>query len=52
MSIHEAAANLKFKAAIFTCSYKTAWNNFVESDTLEAYSFDEVMDYIRKELKR
>ncbi len=52
MSIYKAAAELKFRAAIFTCSYKTAWNNFIDADILEAYSFDEVMDYIRKELKR
>lgn len=52
MSIHEAAGKLKFKAAIFNCSYKTAWKNFVDPEVLMAYSFDEVMDYIRKELKR
>jgi hypothetical protein len=48
MSINEAAAKLQFKAAIFVCSYRTAWNNFIDPEVLEAYSFDEVMNYIRK----
>lgn len=51
MSIGKAARTLEMRAAIFMCSYKTAWNEHIGWQIKEEYSFKEVMNYMQH-LKR
>lgn len=37
---------LTSRAYIFTCSYKTAWDNWLTDEEKQDYTFDEIMDYL------
>jgi hypothetical protein len=32
---------------MFTCTYKTAWNNHMEKDEKEGFKFEDVIIYMR-----
>lgn len=37
---------LSFRAYIFTCSYRTAWDNWLEENEKEGFAFEDmVLDY-------
>lgn len=51
IDIEPLSEYLKWRSYIFTCSYETAWNNYID-ESLKVYTFDEVYDYIQSKRKR
>lgn len=52
MEIKTVAKILMRRAYIFTCSYRTAWVQWMEQEEKSSFKFDEIFDYIIKfELK-
>lgn len=48
ITIEDAANTLKDQAFNFTCSYKTAWEQYMHPLITDNFSFDEVLHYIEQ----
>lgn len=46
LKIKNAAKALKDMAYIFTCSYRTAWDQHLHPAITEEFTFEEVIDHI------
>jgi len=46
MDIREVARLLKWRAYIFTCSYATAWELWLELEEKRGFAFEEVLAFI------
>lgn len=49
MDIKEVVKLLERRAYIFTCSYTTAWENWLTDEEKQGLSYEEVLDYMEKE---
>ncbi|EJQ96012.1 hypothetical protein IGW_01199 [Bacillus cereus ISP3191] len=48
LEIEKVAEVLKNQSVMFTCSYKTAWENYMHPFITERFTFKEVITYINK----
>ena len=47
--LNSVASILTTRSYMFTCSYSTAWSQWMEAEEKRGYSFDDVFNYINKE---
>ncbi|MFF2878130.1 hypothetical protein ACFVR2_17595 [Gottfriedia sp. NPDC057991] len=47
LKVETISETLRSRAYMFTCSYLTAWNNYLTEDEKEGYSFDDVKSYMK-----
>ncbi|MFA2606336.1 hypothetical protein ABR763_26255 [Bacillus cereus] len=48
LNVEKVAEVLKNQSFMFTCSYKTAWENYMHPFITKKFTFGEVMTYINK----
>jgi hypothetical protein len=46
MDIRTVSSILKRRAYIFTCSYKTAWENWLTVEEKQGFTYKEIIQYI------
>lgn len=48
ITLRHVGNKLRRRAYMFTCSYKTAWENWMEKKHTEKFSFEEVVEHLEK----